>query len=255
MPRVVEEPAPRRPAYFWWLLANILAACFALTSWVVCLNIFRHPENPRNYEILRKLKRLPELKRYKALDAPTANSLSPRDLYKKFNGFDDAKLARLNPALLRNYLTNFERPLLLTYVEGNYKVQSVRPLHDDTSKDADFFAPGFVVRGRAMVKPDEFTPVQPYPVIIEYLFPTADRAAFSWFKPDDMLTVTKAQNCAAVLHVSKVEEKDDQGKPEQILCVTVVPIVYGDYQVGDDRVLSLDPPDHFKPGAKFPLFK
>ena len=25
MPRIVEEPPPRRPAYFWWLLANALA--------------------------------------------------------------------------------------------------------------------------------------------------------------------------------------------------------------------------------------
>jgi len=250
VPRVVEEPPPSRPAYFWWLLANIVAACFAVLSWFICLQIFQHPENPRNYEILRKLKRLPELKRYKDLDAPTANSYTPRDLYKKFNGFDDALLARLNPALLRNYLTNFQKPLLLSYVEGNYKVESVRPL-----KETDFFTPGFVVRARAMVKPDEFTVAAPYPVIIEYLFPTADRAAFSWFKPEDMLTVTKAQNCAAVLHVSKVEVKDEQGKPEQILCVTVVPIVYGNYQVGEGRSFSLDPADSFKPGASFPLFK
>ncbi|MGC4015274.1 MAG: hypothetical protein QM755_12270 [Luteolibacter sp.] len=250
MPRVVEEPAPRRPAYFWWLLANTLAACFAVISWFVCLQIFQHPEIPRNYEILRKLKRLPELKSYTDLDAPIANSYTPHDLYKKFNGFDTALLARLNPALMRNYLTNFQKPLLLSYVEGNYKVENVRPLNDN-----DFFTPGFAVRARAMVKPDEFTPAAPYPVMIEYLFPTADRAAFSWFKPEDMLTITKAQNCAIVLHISKVEVKDDQDKPEQILCVTVMPVVYGDYQVGEGRSFSLDPPALLKPGATLPLFK
>ena len=245
MARILDEPAPRRPAYFWWLLANGLAVCFAVFSWVICLHIFRHPENPRNYEILRKLKRLPELKRYGMLEAPSAVSLGPKELYRKFFGFDEAGRKRLNEALLRNYLVNFERPLLLTYIEGNYRVQEVRPLGAK-----DFFEPGFAVRGRAMVKPDEFTEAAPYPVLIEYLFPTVDRAAFSWFKPGDTLSVSKVPNCAAVLNVSKVTVDD-----EQVLCVTVVPIVYGDYQVGADRSFSIEPPDYFKPGASFPVFK
>lgn len=245
MPRVVDEPPPRRPAYFWWILANALALCFALVSWVVCLHIFRHPEDPQNYEILRKLKRLPELKRYEMLEAPSANSLAPRELYKKFFGFEEGQLVRLNKALMRNYLTNFQRPLLLTYVEGNFQVEAVRPL-----QEGDFVKPGFIVRGRAMVKPDEFTAAAPYPVIVDYIFPTTDRAAFSWFKPGDMLSVSKVPNCAAILHVSKVQDKDDQ-----VLCVTVVPIVYGEYQVGDNRRLTIEAPDRFQPGAKFPLFE
>lgn len=245
MARIVDEPPPRRPAYFWWLLANGLAICFAVFSWVICLHIFRHPENPRNYEILRRMKRLPELKRYGLLEAPSAVSLAPRELYRKFYGFDDAARKRLNEALLRNYLVNFERPLLLTYIEGNYRVEEVRPLGEK-----DFFEPGFAVRGRAMVKPDEFTEAAPYPVIIEYLFPTVDRAAFSWFKPGDTLSVSKVPNCAAVLNVSRVMVED-----EQILCVTVVPIVYGDYQVGPERSFSIEPPDYFKPGAAFPVFR
>lgn len=245
MARTVEEPAPSRPAYFWWLLANGLAICFAVFSWVICLHVFRHPENPRNYEIMRKLKRLPELKRYSMLEAPSANSLSPKEIYRKYFGFDEAGQKRLNDALMKNYLMNFERPLLLCYVEGNYQVESVRPLGEK-----DFFEPGFAVRGRAMVKPDEFTAAAPYPVIIEYLFPTVDRAAFSWFKPGDTLTVSKVPNCAAVLHVSKVTVED-----EQVLCVTVVPIVYGSYQVGPERSFSIEPPGYFKPGATFPIFK
>lgn len=227
------------------MLANVLAICFAFVSWYSCLHIFRHPEEPRNYEILRKLKRLPELKKYEMLDAPPANSMAPRELYKKFFAFQDEQILRLNKALMRNYLTNFKHPLLLTYVEGNFQVEAVRPL-----KEGDFTTPGFAVRGRAMVKPDEFTAAAPYPVIIEYIFPTTDRAAFSWFKPGDMLSVSKVPNCAIILHVSKIQEQDDQ-----VLCVTVVPIVYGEYQVGDNRRLSIEAPDRFQPGAKFPLFQ
>jgi hypothetical protein len=80
---VVEEPAPRRPAYFWWLLANALALCFAVVSWTVCLHVFGNPEMPRNYEILRKIGRLPELKRYTVLDVPNGNLLDPKGLYSR----------------------------------------------------------------------------------------------------------------------------------------------------------------------------
>ena len=107
--------------------------------------MFRHPENPRNYEIMRKLKRLPELRRYSMLEAPSAISLSPKEIYRKYFGFDEPGQKRLNEALMKNYLTNFERPLLLCYVEGNYEVEAVRPLGPK-----DFFEPGFVVRGRAI---------------------------------------------------------------------------------------------------------
>ena len=59
VPRNVEEPPPKRPPYFWWALANALALCFAVVSWMVCLHVFGNPEIPRNYEILRKIGRLP----------------------------------------------------------------------------------------------------------------------------------------------------------------------------------------------------
>lgn len=246
MPRTTEDtPPPPKPAYFWWGLANLLALCAAVISWVVCLHVFRHPENPRNYEILRKLKRLPEIKRRELLNAPAADALDPKALYRRFFGFDGKGLTKLNDALARNYLTNFDRPLLLTYIEGSFRVDAVRPL-----EEKDFLQPGFVVRGRAMVKPDEFTPPAPYPVVIEYLFPTSNPAAFSWFKPGDLLTVSKVPNCAAVLHVSKLT-----GGEEPLLCITAVPIVYGAYQVGENRSFEIDVPEKLQPGDKFPLFR
>jgi len=247
VPRIVEEPPPSRPAYFWWTLANALALCFALVSWGTCLLVFRHPEDARNFEILRKLKRLPELKAYKSTDAPAANSLLPKELYAKYFGFNDKRIARINPALMRNYLMNFERAMLLNYVEGSYSVENVRPLKDD-----DFLSPGFVVRGRALVKPDENSPAAPYPVVVDYIFPTTDRAAFSWFKPGDTLSISKAQNCAAVLHVAKIKDHD-----EDVLCVTAVPIIYSTYMVGDNHSFEIELPssDQLKPGAKFPMFK
>lgn len=246
MPRNVEEPAARRPAYFWWLLANLLALCFALVSWTVCLHVFGNPEIPRNYEILRKLGRLPEIKRHTVLDVPNGNLLGPVGLYKKF--FDEkltpANLDRLNTLLIRNYLSNFEQPLALTYIEGDYQVEQVRRLGD-----ADFLPAGFAVQARALVKPDDFTKPSPYPVVIEYLFPTADASAAAQFRVGDILSVQKSPNCAAILHAERVLAGD-----EQRVCLTVIPIAYGPYRVGDGASFNIEPPAQVRPGARFPVF-
>ena len=252
--RVIEEPAPKRPPYFWWLLANLLALCFAVVSWTVCLQVFGNPEIPRNYGILRKLGRLPELKRYTVLDVPNGNLLEPRGLYAKFFErtkdkadftISDQDLAGLNKLYLRNYLTNFERSIILTYIEGEYVVEKVRELGP-----GDFIASGFAVRARAMIKPDDFTKPAPYPVVIEYLFPLREKIP-SPFRPGDPLTVKKSPNCAAVLHAARIIEDDDT----PALCLTVVPIAYGPYRVGDAISFTIEPPAEVNPAADFPVFQ
>ncbi len=244
MPRAIEEPAPRRPAYFWWLLANALALCFAVMSWTVCLHVFGSPEVPRNYEILRKIGRIPELKRYTVLDVPNGNLLDPRGLYSRFFPLNADQLARFNTRLMRNYLTNFERPLALTYIEGDYQVEQVRELGPE-----DFITQGFAIRARALVKPDDFTKPAPYPVVIEYLFPTTETRAAREFRPGDVLSVRKSPNCAAIIHIERLLDDDDP-----LVCLTVVPIAYGSYRVGDDITFGIEPPAEVRPGAKFPLF-
>jgi len=245
VPRTLEEPAPARPAYFWWLLANALALCFAIFSWMICLHIFGNPEVPRNYRIMDRLGRLPELKRYTVLDVPNGNSLAPRDLYRKFFGIKDDDLGRLNSLLMRNYLTNFERPLMLTYIEGDYQVQRKRLLTED-----DFLVSGIVIRARAMVKPDDFTQPAPYPVIIEYVFPTDEHGAEKFFNEGDMISIRKSPNCAAIVHVERINEDD-----EPALCLTVIPIAYGPYHIGDAGSFGIEPPAKIQPAAGFPVFK
>jgi hypothetical protein len=243
VPRHIEEPPPRRPAYFWWLLANALALCFAVVSWAVCLHVFGSPEIPRNYAILEKLGRAEALRRFTVLDVPNGNSMSPPELYRKF--FVEDQLERINSLLMRNYITNFARPLLLTYVEGDYQVEEVRRL-----TESDFFNPGFVLRARAQVKPDDFTVAAPYPVMIEYLFPCSDPLTADLFQVGDMLSVRKSPNCAAVVHVSHLEEDD-----ERLLYLTVIPIAYGPYRVGDDSEFEIEPPTRLRPAAGFPVIK
>lgn len=242
MPRNVEEPPPSRPAYFWWLLANALALCFAVVSWFVCLDIFGNPEVPRNYQILKKLGRTPVLKHYSLNEIPNADSLGPKELYKRYFDFKDKELDQLNSLLLKNYLTNFDKPLLLKYIEGDYQVVKARKLGP-----GDFFNPGIVVRARALVKPDDFTKPAPYPVLIEYLFPTPQDDAADSFKADDILVVKKSPNCAAVVHVSKIEIDR-----EICLLLTVIPIAYEKYQLGATGSFAIEPPQTLSPSAKFP---
>ena len=245
MHRVIAEPKRRRPAYFWWLLANALALCFAVISWAVCLDVFRNIEIPRNYEILRKLGRLPRCVPYTVDKAPNGNVLGPKELYQKFFGMGQRDAARWNGLLLKNYLTNSTNPLMLTYIEGNYQVETVRTL-----TPADFFDPGFVVRAQALVKPDEFSSAAPYPVYIEYLLPTADVAAARFFKRGDLLEVLKSPGCASVVGFSKIVVEGDTA-----LLLTVIPIAYGPYLNGDVRLFEITPPPQLRPGAGFPVLK
>ncbi|NJM37817.1 MAG: hypothetical protein HC845_08170 [Akkermansiaceae bacterium] len=245
MLRSAEDTPPRkRPAYFWWLLANALALCFAVISWFVCLDVFGNPEVPRNYAILGKLKRLPVFKRYVLTDVPNGNSLTPKELYQKFFGYTDDQAKRANSLLMRNYISNFDRLLFLTYIEGDYQITGIREL-----KSTDFLSPGMVIRAQALVKPDDFTKPLPYPVIIDYIVPTEDGANQGILKVGDAITIKKSPHCAAVIHVGKIIENGDPA-----LMLTVVPIAYGTQQLGSEAYFSIEPPAEIRPGAKFPAF-
>ena len=238
MPRNIEEPPPSRPAYFWWLLANALALCFAVVSWFVCLDIFGNPEVPRNYQILKKLGRTPVLKRYSLNEIPNGDAFGPKELY-RYSDYKGKELDQLNSLLLRNYLTNFDKPLLLKYVEGDYQVVSARKLGPK-----DFFNPGIIVRAQALVKPDDFTKPAPYPVFIDYMFPTSRDDAAASFRKDDVLVVKKSPNCAAVVHVSKIDVDH-----EPCLMLTVIPIAYEKYQLGATGSFEIEPPETLRPGS------
>lgn len=236
------EPPPRSPSWFWWLLANALAACFAVLSWVGCLWLFQHPEEPTNYRLLKKLGRAPEIQRFTALDAPPGNSAQPPSLYRRFFSLTPDETTALNRQFLRNYLGNLTKPTLVTYIEGDFRVLRARPLGN-----ADLFHPGFVVRAQALVKPREDRTAAPYPLLVDYLFPADHPEAVHWFSPGDLFTIRKVPNCAAVLHAARFDEGD-----EPALCLTVVPVACGEYEAGTGRKFTIEPPSGLNPAAQFP---
>jgi hypothetical protein len=243
MKRMLQKP-PRRPAYFWWLLANVLAACFAVLSWTVCLDVFRHIEVPRNYDILARLGRLPELKEILPDDAPVGNALGPADLYRKFFALSEPDAERVNRLLLRNYLSNSNNPLVLTYIEGDYRIGKARALGED-----DFVHPGLVVGGQAMVKPDEATAAAPYPVLIEFICPTTDVGVADLIKPGEVWELRKGTHFASVVRVGKT-----LAEGEQTLLLTVIPVIAGPYPLGGHNV-EVVPPARVWPEREFPVMK
>jgi len=141
---------------------------------------------------------------------------------------------------LQSYTEN-EKP---TYIEGSYRILQIRPL-----VATDILFPGFAIRAQALVQPDKLRPPGPYPVLIEYLYPCDNKAAFTWLKPGDLLNIQKIPNCAAVLHIAHLGSVD-----EPIINLTVVPVAYGDYKIGENRTLSISPPTKLNLAAAMPLF-
>lgn len=244
MPKPPPARRRRRGHHFWWTLANVLAGCIAILSWVLCLHVFGHPEIPRNYEWLKKFGRAEPAAGFSLQQAPPGEAADPRALYRRYAGLDETTTADLNRALMRNYLTGLAERRLIQYVEGHFEITHVRELDD-----GDLFQPGFAVRARAKVRPDEFSEAAPYPVTIDYLFPTRNSVASRWFNPGDMLEVAKVPNCAMLIHVTRAE-----GDDTPIVRLALVPIAIGEYRVGKDRSFTIVAPPSLNPAARFPVF-
>lgn len=244
MPKKAVKPRRRKRHYYAWLLANTVAACVAVLSWLLTLHVVNHPEIPKYYALISKLGLAKEPVGFTLQQAPPGDAADPTKLYRRYAALDAPTTHRLNRALIRNYITGLGEGELIQYIEGSLKVLHVRKLRDD-----DLFTEGFAVRARAMIRPDEFSEPAPYPVLIDYLFPTPDTGARNWFKEGDLLEVKKIPNCAMVLHVDRDQDGDT---PTVIL--TVVPIVMGEYQVGENLRFHLRKPEALNPSAPFPIF-
>lgn len=241
----IKEFIKRRPSIFWWTLANLLAAAFAITSWTLCLYLFRFPERPANYDLLRKLKRLDPVVSYPALDAPKGDSYDPQSLLTKFYSMSGDQLAAHNLAFKRNYLTNFKKAKVINYLEGTYRVENTRLLTAE-----DFFHPGIVVHAQATVQPDELNEPSPYPVFLELLLPTKEEPAVIPFKKGDSLPLSRTYHRALILHAAKRGTAN-----EPAVCLTAVPLSFENYKAPDGQLLPLAAPDPLNMSAPFPVLE
>lgn len=240
--------ARKRPPYFWWILGHALAVCFCVLSWILTLDVFRHPERPQYYSILQKIGREPKPQAFTALEAPAGDSIRPEKIYRNYALYaqpaNQKKLVKLNTRYLRAYLQNYIDEDKPVYIEGDYTILQVRPL-----EPTDILYPGFVVRAQAFVLSEKAKAPGPYPVLIEYIFPCTNKAAFSWCKPGTRMPVKKIPNCAAILNVSHLGSVD-----EPIINLTVVPLAYGECEIGETRKIDLVAPEKLNLSATLPMF-
>lgn len=236
--------ADRRPPWFWWFLILILSSCFAILSWSLGISIFNHPEIPRNYEILRKLGRLPEPKAYTSQTAPEHPAGAATTLRKSYLEFSEEELNILNTSLLHSYLTNFRENTFCNYLVGHYKVISTRELTKN-----DIIHQGFAIQLRAYIQPDEYTELSPYPVIAEIIVPTSYVESHQGYHQGDMLEFNITPHFASLLNVEKVAVQDD----ETIVIITAVTLA-SKLRPPHEGPFDLAPPKELNLDANFPLF-
>jgi hypothetical protein len=246
MPRSDPDfPTKRKPPLFWWFLANILALAFAITAWVVCLNLFRDPTNPKSYDLMLKVGRIDPLKAFTRLELPTPRSVSdPLELEARYQSYTDKELETLNHELKRAYLTNFNRAQFLTYVTGNFKVLEIRELTSD-----DFISPGIAVRAQALVIRDQVTDPIPYPVFVECIFPT-DQPAISAFEVGNVIMLKKQPNYAALIHVTTTDFDE-----RNALLLTLVPLHATEFTSPLEKIFKIKPPERANVAATLPFFR
>jgi len=241
----MERMANRRPSWFWWFLAFILASCFAILSWSLCISIFNNPEIPRNYEILRKLGRLPEQRAYTSQTAPKHPTSSAPTLRQSYLVFTQGELETVNRKLLHNYLTNFRENNFCIYLEGDYQVTHTRKLTRD-----DVISEGFAVQLRAYTRPDDYSEPTPYPVIAEIIFPTPYDNSHKGFHKGDMIELGITPQFASLLHVSKITQESD----DTIVVVTAVSLA-SKLRPPHEGPFDLVPPKEVNLETRLPLFE
>ena len=246
MPRSDPDfPTKRKPPLFWWFLTNILALAFAITSWVVCLNLFRDPTDPKSYNLMLKVGRIEPLQAFTRLELPPPRSVSdPLELEARYQSYSEKELETLNHELKRAYLTNFDRAQFLTYVTGNFKILETRELTPE-----DFISPGIALRAQAMVIRDQVTDPIPYPVFIECIFPTEDPVN-GFFEVGNVIMLEKQPNYAALINVSTTEFDE-----RNALFLTIVPLHATTFTSPLEKVFSIKPPERANVAASLPFFR
>ncbi len=240
----------KRPPIFWWMLANVLAIAFAISAWIVCLNLFRDPTHPTSYKLMMKVGRIDPLEsftREKTNDrvkVPDPQKVqTPQQLEIQFQSYSNSDLEAINQELKRAYLTNFKKPKFLTYVTGEFRIIGVKALTEE-----DFLASGVVVKAQALVRPDAVADPIPYPVFIECLFPSQNATPGS-FQVGNTLMLEKNRDCAAVLNVGTTEFED-----RSALFLTLVPLAAVEYTPEEGESFKITPPRMANLEGSLPAF-
>ena len=209
-----DKPVKNRGSvFFWWAVVLLLLTGACLASWIGSFYVVSHPEQPRCYRILKKLKRLDAPKGFPTTQAPRGDFLSATKLLERYGKLGPAELARDNAESLRAYLMNYrESKRRVTYVVGKYDVVQTFPLGA-----TDLFPSGVAVVAQSLDLPQ---------VLLESVFtaPSAMVPAIRSALPTGGdIPLQRSHDLFALIHVARLEDGRMQ--------FTTVPIDYGAWQV------------------------
>jgi hypothetical protein len=220
---------PRQPPesdnLFGWTVFILLLCGFAFACWIGTFYIFTHPEEPFNYQILAKLKKIDPPKRFELTAAPTGEFLSPDKAFSKYGSMTGSRLDEESKNLMRSFLRNYDHQVgKVPYLTGKFSVLDSYPLSPNK-----FFDSGIVVVAQSVDVPT---------VYLEHLFPAAPAhlpAMQRTLATGLGIELRRSYDLSAIVHV------DNLGMGR--LLFTCVPLLYGPYgttQGGSG--FQLDPP-------------
>ena len=227
---------PENDNLFGWTVFILLLCGFAVACWIGTFYIFTHPEEPFNYHILEKLKKLDPPKRFELTAAPTGEFLTAEKLLSKYGSMSSWQIEDQSRSLLRSYLRNYDHQVgKLPYVTGKFIVLDSYPL-----SPAKFCQTGIAVIAQSVDVPT---------IYIEHLFPASAEQL-----PAMQRTLTtglgielrRSYDLSAIIHVQNL----GAGR----LLFTCIPLLYGPYgttQGGSG--FQLDPPKSVNLKAGLPL--
>ena len=241
--RKKETPKLRTP-WFWWCVTIALAICFAVSSWIGVDYLFAFPEREKNFTLLQKIGRLPEIPDLKGPDAPEGLGLRPIPIYSQFSVLPDELKDEMNKVLRRQFISGFIKSELTYYVEGEYKVLRIRDLTPE-----DFVTEGFAILCQATIRPDEFRPAVRYPVYLEYILPSAKPTQKTFYPKGSVLTLQKVPAFCSIAHVARFLS---DGEP--VVVISAIPITAGTQKTPDGQNIRTRLPGQFNIAGTFPLF-
>ena len=199
--------------FFIWSVVLLMMTGICFASWIGSFYVFKHPENPRCYRILKKFKRVDPPKRFAVTEAPKGEFLGAAKLLDRFGKLGKVELAYENEVLMRNYLTNFrESGRKVPYVSGKFQIVQSFDLGG-----ADWFPGGAVAIAQSENLPQ---------MLVEFVFPAASENVPAIRETVTMgvdVTLQRSQDLWALVHV----ERHADGRMQ----FTVLPLPYGGWQL------------------------
>lgn len=233
------DPEPgRRDSLFGWTVFILLLTGFALACWIGSYYLFGHPENPKSYEILKKLQKVEAPKRFELTQAPAGEFLTPKKLYERYGTLPSFELEKENRQLMRDFIGNYATTKrLVPYVIGRFNILDSYEL-----KPTNAFPSGVVALAQGADFPQ---------ILIEHVY-TAEPATVPLLQRMLLtgldIKLEKTLDLSAVIHIARL--------PDGRLQITVVPLLYGSYAMKQGTgTFSLQPPSELNLVAGFPIIR